>query len=419
MIRAAGRGALAALAAALLGQVPPLLIDLFGGGLAVATAVRIGWLYTLGFNRVAIRIVGIAPDAGYAITFQGAVLGGTALVILVLYRIGATQANAAAPVRSRLAIGLAVALGYALPIAIVTAIMHLRLGTPGTFLPEHVDIHGVVWQSFLLPLAIGFAACAAGLFLADPDGLPPRIRAWITGGWRAFGWALGLSLVGLLVLATLRPQGTAHYSRIVTAPGPRAASLLLGHHLALAPNEAIFLLTPAMGGCVSARGSAGAVDVLCPRTVPDLGRGNDVLDAWVIKLLDQGRELPTAPAPAAMLLLLLVPASAVAVAGRGLGRAAGSRREALIRAVGATAVFASLVTAAAWASTFTLTVTLAASDTAGRSTWIRLGPRLPELTGLAIVWGLVGLSVGAIVSVRQKPLGPGPAGGDDVVPTSA
>ena len=47
----------------------------------------------------------------------------------------------------------------------------------------------------------------------------PARRAWITGGWRAFGWALGLSLVGLLVLATLRPQGTAHYSRVVTAPG--------------------------------------------------------------------------------------------------------------------------------------------------------------------------------------------------------
>ena len=205
----------------------------------------------------------------------------------------------------------------------------------------------------------------------------------------------------------------------MTAPGPRVASLLLGHHLALAPNEAAFLLTPAMGGCVSARGSAGAVDVLCPGTVPDLGPGNDVLDAWVIKLLEAGRDIPTAPAPSAMLLLLLVPAGAVAVAGVHLGRAAGSRREALIRATGATAVFAALVTATAWASTVELTGTFAASGDAAQTAWIRLGPRLPELTGLAIVWGLVGLSAGAIVSVRQKPLGPGPPGGDELVPTSA
>ena len=173
MIRAAGRGALAALAATLLGQIPPLLIDLFGGGLAVATAVRIGWLYTLTFNHVAIRIVGIAPDTGYAITFEGAVLGGTALVVWLLFRIGAAEATGAPRARSRLAIGLAVALGYALPISLVTAAMHLRLRTPGTFLPEHVDIHGVVWQSFVLPFVIGFTACAAGLFVADPGGLPP------------------------------------------------------------------------------------------------------------------------------------------------------------------------------------------------------------------------------------------------------
>ena len=419
MIGAVGRGALAALVATLLGQLPPLLIDLFGGGLAVATAVRIGWFYTLGFNHVAIRIVGIAPDAGNAITFEGAVLGGTALVVWLLFRIGAALGTASAGGRSRLAIGLAVAVGYALPISLVTAAVHLRLRIPGPFLPGRVDIHGVVWQSFLLPFAIGFTACLAGLFVADPGGLPPRARAWITGGWRAFGWALGLSLVGLLVLATLRPQGTAHYSRVVTAPGPRVASLLLGHHLAFAPNAATFLLTPAMGGCVSARGSSGAVDVLCPRTVPDLGPGNDVLDAWAIKLLSGGRDVPTAPAPAAMLLLLLVPAGAVAVAGLHLGRTAGSRREALIRALGATAVFAALVTAAAWASTIALTETFAASDAARRTAWIRLGPRLPEHSELAIVWGLVGLSVGAVVSVRQKPLGPGPAGGDEVVPTSA
>ena len=89
----------------------------------------------------------------------------------------------------------------------------------------------------------------------------------------------------------------------------------------------------------------------------------------------------------------------------------------MIRGGGATAVFAALVTAAAWASTIALPETVAASDAAGRTAWIRLGPA-PELAGLAIVWGLVGLSVGAVVSVRQKPLGPGPADGDEVVPTS-
>ena len=109
----------------------------------------------------------------------------------------------------------------------------------------------------------------------------------------------------------------------MTANGPTVASLLLGHHLAFAPNAATFLLTPAMGGCVSARGSSGAVDVLCPRTVPDLGPGTDVLDAWAIKLLSGGRDVPTAPAAAATAAAPAGPGRRRRGGGTAPGRAAG------------------------------------------------------------------------------------------------
>ena len=44
-------GLLSAGAVTLLGQVPPLLVNIVGGGLAVSTQVRLGWLTTMAGRR--------------------------------------------------------------------------------------------------------------------------------------------------------------------------------------------------------------------------------------------------------------------------------------------------------------------------------------------------------------------------------
>ena len=49
---AAGGGFLVAAAALALGQIPPLLVNLFGGGLALSTQIRLGWLYTAAANAI-------------------------------------------------------------------------------------------------------------------------------------------------------------------------------------------------------------------------------------------------------------------------------------------------------------------------------------------------------------------------------
>ena len=160
------KGGLAACAiVALAGQAAPLLIDLFGGGLALPTALKIGWFYELAFHRVGIDIT--AANGGTT-RLSVAFLAGTGLALLLLYRAGRAAAGRAGPVfRDRASAVAIVGLSYALPIAVVTAFVRLRLAPGLAFLPETVRIQGVVWQSFVFPALLGIAAAGAGSTLAS------------------------------------------------------------------------------------------------------------------------------------------------------------------------------------------------------------------------------------------------------------
>jgi len=52
------RAAAAAFAVAALGQLPPSLVNVAGGGLAVPTQLRVGWLYTMAGHAVSITATG-------------------------------------------------------------------------------------------------------------------------------------------------------------------------------------------------------------------------------------------------------------------------------------------------------------------------------------------------------------------------
>ena len=272
-----------------------------------------------------------------------------------------------------------------------------------------------MWQAFVFPALLGVASGAAGGAVGWlPRG--SRVRASLVGGWRALLGAIGLAAIGVLVLAAVRPEGTAAYARAVSSNGPRVAALALGHHALLLPNQSFFVLAPSMGGCVELAGSTRAISVVCPGRLP-------ILDVPV--LLDdiaraEGADATTSatrPMPPAYWLFLLVPAIATFAAGRHAAAAApagSGPRGALVRGVGSGVVFAILVGAGTWMASPSLVVRSAGGSTAMSLT---LGPRPVPTALLALAWGVIGGSLGAVTR-RQVEGTPVPVEPEEPVPPS-
>ncbi|MGH2597565.1 MAG: hypothetical protein ACRDH7_16630, partial [Actinomycetota bacterium] len=89
------KGGLGAFAiVALAGQAVPALIDVFGGGLALPTALKLGWFYELACHRVGIDITTTGgATARLSVTF----LFGTGLAFWLLYRAGRAAAGSVGP----------------------------------------------------------------------------------------------------------------------------------------------------------------------------------------------------------------------------------------------------------------------------------------------------------------------------------
>ena len=406
-------GLLAFVATAIAAQVVPVSIDVFGGGLALSTALKLGWFYELAFHKVAIDVTGAGGATG---RISLAFLSGTGFAIWVLFRAGRTAARAGGPSwRARVLAGSMVGPVYALPIAIVTSFVRLHLHTGGFFTPETVGFHGVVWQALALPALLGIGAGgAAGALEAWPR--ESRGRAWLVGGWRALLGALGLAAIGVLVLAAARPQGTAAYARAVSSNGPRIAALLLGHHALLMPNQSFFVLAPSMGGCTELSGRNVSIPLLCPGRLPNLG-SPDILDD--IARVD-GEAQPTGgttadrPISAGYWMFVLVPAVATFSGGRSAGSGGSGAREALVRGAGAGVVFAVLVGVGSWLATAELV--LHGADRIGTRA-LTLGPRPLPTALLALAWGVGGGALGAWTR-RQEEGTPVPVEPDEPVPPS-
>lgn len=408
---------LAFVVTAIAAQVVPVAIEAFGGRLALSTALKLGWFYELAFHRVAIDVTGSGGETGRV---SVAFLSGTGLAMWMLFRAGRTAARAAGPsLRTRVLVGAMVGPAYAFPIVIVTSLVRLPLQTGGAFLPETIRVHGVVWQAFVLPALLGIAAGGAGGAI---DSLPrwSRTHACLVGGWRGLLGALGLAAIGVLMLAAVRPQGTATYARVVSSNGPRAAVLLLGHHALLVPNQSFFVLGPSMGGCTDLAGSDTTIPLICPGRLPVLDSPALLDDlARVVGGIDptSGGTIPDRPMPPGYWAFLFVPALATIAGGwyAGAGRLGPLRfREALGRGAGAGMVFALLVGVGAWMASATLTVR-AADGTS--TTSLTLGPRPLPAALLALAWGVVGGALGA--SIRRQDEGtPVPVEPDAPVPPS-
>jgi hypothetical protein len=415
------RGFVAFLSITAIGQVLAFLAwFVTDTGAPAAAVVRLGWMYFGAFHHVAIELdvfdldlvaPGAAPGSP-SLSVGVALLSVTAVAVLLLFRAGrgaADRAGGSAGVRVLL--GAAVAPSYALP-AFVAALL-VDVTTPlraGAFATGELHVALSPWQALVFPFAIAAASGAAGGFRSafGAEGRSEdvrRIAAASAGAVRMLVVGLGLSLAGLFVAGVVQPDepvalltpSTARYFDTVFER-PAAGLVILGHHLAVVPNEAVWTLVPAMGACDGVRGSASR-DLLCYSQFPNR------LDTTVPALQGLAVSSPLGPvifrrAPAGYLAFLLVPVAATLLGGRLAGRRFGaSRRERAFVGVTAGAMFALSIGVLSALSSITVGYG-AAFGGDGSAGWIVVGPNV--VTGMlcALAWGCAGGALGAATSDR-------------------
>ncbi len=168
----------------------------------------------------------------------------------------AARSWADAPAMARAAVAAA---GAGLSVALVAALAakFATVSFPGPDVTVEVDVaSAAVWAGLLAA-----AATAMGAYL---EGAPGRASAAVLrGGVAAYLWALGLLVVGFLVIATLEPMVTRRYVDGLGAFGSVGPAVFGAHILAL-PAQSALLLMPASGACVDLVASGATAVRICP-----------------------------------------------------------------------------------------------------------------------------------------------------------
>ncbi|MGZ8582637.1 MAG: hypothetical protein ACXWX4_06410 [Actinomycetota bacterium] len=393
------RALAAALAVAALGQVPPSLVNVAGGGLAVQTQLRVGWLYTMAGHAVSIGATG----SGGSVEGLGAGVVGVRLGMLTIGAVAVAMLAVGARATARrvddigvrrIVTGAMIAVPYAVLIGGVNAGVDLQLRSAGGFLPATTSIAAPAWEGFVLPGSLALITGTLGGWSTSASWHGSAART-VQAGLRAFVWAMGLSFVGLLVFASLRPEGLERYSVEVWSGGPHRAALYIGHQALLLPDQAMWVLAPSMGGCVSLRVDGAAHDLVCLDRIP---RGTDPA-TWLLSELGRVQGAPpTSPMPVVAWAFVAVPAAAIVLGFRGLGRAAPSIPRAIAYGASGGVVFAGLVTVVSLAGSLWLST--GDGDVARR---VAIGPDPVTTTVLALAWGVAGgAAVCAAISASRR-----------------
>jgi hypothetical protein len=303
-------------------------------------------------------------------------------IVWMLFRSGRRAAAGVDGVLRRAVVGASVAPPLAVVTFAVSFLVPLRF-------PDHGfdPVRPVAWQSFAYPLIVAGVVGAVGGLASTSEGGDgvwlPRARSIVAGGWTSLVMALVLGFGAFLVLAATEPSASSGYVRGVSRLDGGGA-MLVSLHVLLLPNQGLDLLAPSMGACTSLRPTQPgypweAVARLCPsglRVEDPLGDGT------------------RSPLPRASAIFWLGAALACVAGGR--RAAAGVRgREAAVRAVGAGAAFAWFVAAGSWLCSLTLVVPLLPGV-------FRLSPEQPMTTVLALIWGVGGGLVGALLATLES-----------------
>lgn len=411
-------GALAFIAILAVAEALALLVWAFGGtGLGIVDALGLGWLELGAVHHVEIRLeirdlvtpAASRIDLGVGITLLTVTVAAAALLV----RGGrAASDRAGGGVGRRIGVGASVTLGYGLPLALVSPFIDVQTTRPsetaltGVFLARLDPV-----QAAAFPLLLSLLAGAVGGVWSTwaargrrPSSEPFR-RAFL-GGARMLLVGFALSFAGLFVGGVVDPDGpialttptTARYVRTIV-DRPAVGALLLGHHLAIAPAEAAWVVVPAMGGCVSARGSADA-DLLCYGAVPERiaspSRGDDTAELRL-----PGASVAFGAAPLPYLLFLLVPAGATVAGGASASRGTANRRDAVVAGALAGVVFAVGLAIVAVASTVSVGYASTIGGDTSAAAYV-VGPDPIEALALGLAWGTGGGVAGALVARRLR-----------------
>ena len=383
-----GTFALVSLIAAceLLGLVAFMLIRVYG----LWSWVKIGLLTAL----LSLRADLIATVHGSPMLPPGAAVGSRSLHIRfvpMLLTIGflwlASRAGRrAARVgsgRLTLVTALLAAAGAAVPVAILAVACStlVDLSFPSLAVRLRVEApSAALWAGILAAVGAGI-----GAYLEAARGRASV--AVLRGGSTAYGWGLGLLVVGVLVVATLEPTVTRKYVDGVAGVGA-GGGVLLGFHVLALPAPSALLLAPASGSCVEILGE-GSIYGLCPWRLIASGPGGELLLPDPVPLSPWFWLLSTAPFVAAML------------GGRRAASGVTEARRAVGLGVAAGSVFALLALVGGWFVAprwFTSPVIypnpIPFSHITFRLDWGRTGVA-------ALIWGIAGGALGAWLATRR------------------
>jgi hypothetical protein len=400
-----GRGVAIAVVVAAVGQLPGVIARMLGGHTPWRTTFGLGWLDTLAMHRIGIQ--GRGPGGAGAIRLSMGFLLGTAVVLWLGYRSGRRLSRDAVgssrAIAGSVVLAIALAVGYTVPIAVVSALVRVRAGSIPPFVPASLAFGAVGWQAVLFPFALAAGSTLAGAIdlgasenIHDGDGRTD-VRAALHGGWSAFVATIVLALVGVLVVAAVRPTGLERYARAVAASGPSGAALVLGVHAMVLPNQSLMIASASMGGCVTLSGRWGDEAILCADRFPATDPPTVALDAISLVAGGSAPSGRTRPMPPGYLAFGLVPLAGTLWGGRRAAAGARDPGRRLLRAAGAGVVFAVLMAAGVWAASMSIEL----GELAGGPASVTLGSA-PLATGLlAVGWGVLGGMVGVSVPAGQ------------------
>ena len=313
------RAAAAAFALAAIGQLPPSLVNVAGGGLALPTQLRVGWLYTMAGARGVDQRDRLGRRGRGPRRRRGAGAAGPAHD----RRRGGRDAGVRRP-------------GSGAP-------GRRRRGAPGAGRGAHRGALRADRSAASTPGRRSSSTPVEGSCRAPPPSRPRSGRAspcqrrsrsspasagggrcrprgsdrWCVPCARGVGPSCGRARSassGCSRSPPCGPKGLERHSVEVWSQGPQRAALYLGHQALLAPNQAMWVLAPAMGGCVSVRTDAAVRDLVCLDRIP---RGADPA-TWLLSEIGRVEgSSPTAPMPAAAWLFVAVPAAAIVLGFRG------------------------------------------------------------------------------------------------------
>ena len=412
------RGGLAFAVMVALGQAMAFAVNLAqASGMSVGTTAKLGWLYFGWFHHASVtthltsvegvRAGSLPGGSGLTADVGLAMMLGTFLAIAILYRGGRAVADrVGGGGAARVLHGMKVAPAYAIPAFLVSGLVSIDIPIPRNGLVAgslQMPPSGLSW--FMLPLLIAATAGAAGglrsgrheLLSHDPWGR--RAAGAVAGGLRMFVLGLVLSFVGVLVLAAVRPDGARTYFATVSGPPTDQTAVVLAHHALMLPNQSMWVLVPAMGGCDGLSGGGISASFLCyskfPGAVSVSPEG--LISGTPVARADFGT------VPTGYYLFLLVPAVSVILGGRYAARKrARLRWEAVAMGAASGVVFAVLVAVGSWLASVSARLSSPAAGIPENAS-VLIGPAVGAAGLLALLWGVVGGGLGGWLGGRGFP----------------